>query len=841
MQKPSTLLGWFNPVGVLRNCLLLSLGTIFFWCNDAKADIISDRTVNTTVTQNGANFTITDGTRVGNNLFHSFSQFSIKSNGSAVFNNATDIQNIFSRVTGGNISDINGLIQANGNANLFLLNPAGILFRSHAKLDIGGSFVGSTANSIKFADGAEFGISPTSGAPLLTLAVPIGLQFGTTPKPIQVEGTGHQLQLLNPANPGNSPIDPQSNLTATQLGVKPGKTLALIGGDISLVGGTLKATDGRIELGSVGAGIVSFEDGKFNYDNVQSFRDIRFSQKALADASGFGGGVMQMQGARVSLIDGSVALIQNLGGQSSGGMNIKATELFEAVAIDANSLITSGLRNETLAAGNNGDITVTTRQLVLEQGARIGSFTYGSGQSSNITLKVDDSLKLIGSSILYPSSNSISSSISSSTYSVGSAGDINISTKKLTAVDGGAISAASLGSGAAGNVAVKATEFIELNGFLPGIFIPSSISSPTLAAGNAGNVQIDTARLILSNGGRVDSSTVASGNGGNLVINATDSIEVRGIVPGSRNPSLISSSANILDESFRQQFELPPAPTGDSGSLTINTGKLTVSDGALINVQNEGNGDAGTLRINADAIFLNNRGRITASAQSGEGGNLNLQVQNTIVMRRGSQISSEAGGTGNGGNLTINAPFIIGLENSDIIANAFQGNGGKIQLTTKGIFGLEYRPQLTPENDITASSQFGVSGEVQINNIGLDPNSGLVQLPANVTDPSQQISTGCADSQGSSFVATGRGGIPQNPHQQVGSDRSWSDTRDISTFRKNGNLTTQTPTSPELPMQATSWHRNDQGKIELVATLSSGNVQTLTCASVPIYQLTFRE
>ncbi|BCL37719.1 beta strand repeat-containing protein [Nostoc sp. MS1] len=829
MQKPPTLLGLFNDLGILSNCLLLSLGMMLIWYDYAKADVISDGTLNTTVTQSGTKFIITDGTRVGNNLFHSFSQFSVPSNGSAVFNNATDIQNIFSRVTGGNISDIDGLIQANGSANLFLLNPAGILFRSHAKLDIGGSFVGSTANSIKFADGAEFVVTPTSGTPLLTLAVPIGLQFGTTPKPIQVEGTGHQLQLLNSANPGNSPINPQSHVTGIQLEVKPGKTLALIGGDISLVGGTLKATDGRIELGSVGAGMVSFEGGKFNYDNVQSFRDIHFSQKALADASGLGGGAIQIQGVQVSFIDGSVALIQNLGSQSSEGINIRAAELFEGIGVDANSLIPSGLRNETLATGNNGEIAVTTRQLVLEQGGRINSYTYGSGKSSNITLKVDDSLKLIGFTPIYPNP----SSISTGTYGVGSAGDIHISTRQLTAVNGGAISAASLGSGAAGNVTVKATELIELNGFMPGLFIPSSISSPALSAGNAGNVQVDTNRLILSNGGRVDSSTVASGKGGNLVINATDSIEVMGTVPGSRNPSLISSSANILDESFRQRFKLPPAPSGDSGSLTINTSKLTVSDGALINVQNEGSGNAGALRINAGSIFLNNRGRITASAQSGEGGNLNLQVQNTIVMRQSSLISTEAGGTGNGGNLTIDAPFIIGLENSDIIANAFQGNGGKIQLTTKSIFGLEYRPQLTPENDITASSQFGVSGEVQINNIGLDPNSGLVELPANVTDPSQQISTGCANNQASSFVATGRGGIPQNPQQQIGSDRTWSDTRDISVFRKSGNLTTQAPTSPETLTQATSWYRNAQGKIELIATSSSTNVQTLTCAAVP--------
>lgn len=101
-------------------------------------------------------------------------------------------------------------------------------------------------------------------------------------------------------------------------------------------------------------------------------------------------------------------------------------------------------------------------------------------------------------------------------------------------------------------------------------------------------------------------------------------------------------------------------------------------------------------------------------------------------MRRDSQISAESGGKGNGGNITINAPFIIGLENSDIIANAVQGNGGNINITTEGIFGLEFRDRLTPENDITASSKFGVNGMVQINNIGIDPSSGLVELPVNL-------------------------------------------------------------------------------------------------------------
>ncbi|MBW4669399.1 MAG: S-layer family protein [Cyanomargarita calcarea GSE-NOS-MK-12-04C] len=226
--------------------------------------------------------------------------------------------------------------------------------------------------------------------------------------------------------------------------------------------------------------------------------------------------------------------------------------------------------------------------------------------------------------------------------------------------------------------------------------------------------------------------------------------------------------------------------------------------------------------------------RIDSSILSGgKGGNLNLQVHDTVLMRRDSQISSESGGKGNGGNITINALFIIGLENSDIIANAVQGNGGNIQITTEGIFGLDYRPQLTPNSDITASSEFGVNGTVDINNFGVDPSSGLVELPINLADSSQQIATGCSNNTGSSFVATGRGGIPQNPNQQVTSDGTWSDIRDISAYLKTGEVTAQIPSSRETLIQATSWHRNDQGKIELVTNKAATQVQQrLTCAGI---------
>jgi filamentous hemagglutinin family protein len=811
----------------------------------AIAQVTSDGTTNTIVNQSGNNFNILNGINKGNNLFHSFSNFSVPTGGSATFDltNTPNISTIFSRVTGGNISNIDGLIQTINSSNpvsLFLMNPNGIIFGQNAALNIGGSFVGTTANSIKFADGTEFSAVNSTGIPLLTMSVPIGLQMGTNPEAIEVDGTGHNLTKLN-ALTSSSPINPQTHLTGLQLEVQPGKTLALIGGDINLIGGTLQAISGRIELGAVGSGIVSLnplsQGWTFGYDNVQSFRDISFSQQALADASGFGGGAIQIQGAHVSFIDGSLALIQNLGGQTSGGINVRASESLEVIGVDPNRpIINSGLRNETLGVGNDGDIIVTTKQLVLQEGGGIYSATYGSGASGNISLEVADSLKLLGFSPI--SGNS--SGIGTTTYGFGYGGDVNISTRQLTLLNGGSISSASLGTGNAGNVTIKATDFVELTGFTPA-FLPSAISSPSLFTGNAGSVTINTKKLLMSNGGTIDSSITGSGKGGNLVINATDSIEVRGTVPGSRNPSRIGSSGIILDEPLRLRLRLPPAPTGDSGSLTINTGKLSVTDGALVNVQNEGSGNAGALRINANSIFLNNGGSITASTKSGEGGNINLQVRDTVLIRRGSQISADASGIGNGGNITINAPFMIGLENSDIIANAVQGNGGNIQITTEGIFGLAYRPQLTPNSDITASSQFGVSGTVDINNFGVDASSGLVELPANLSDPSQQIASGCSANQGSRFVATGRGGIRQNPTQEVSSDvynglrlSTWSDIRDISSYRKNSAVRAQIPEFPEILVQATGWHRNAQGKIELVADKSSGQVQqSLTCAAIP--------
>ncbi|WP_321206690.1 filamentous hemagglutinin N-terminal domain-containing protein [Tolypothrix tenuis] len=777
----------------------------------AIAQVTDDATHNTLVQQNGNDFTILNGIEKGNNLFHSFSNFSIPQHGSATFDliNTPNIKTIFSRVTGGNISDINGLIQtlnSNHPVSLFLMNPAGIVFRENASLNIGGSFVGTTANSIKFADGVEFSATNSTASPLLTVSLPIGLQMGHNSGLITVEGAGHQIT-------SKSEIFgyPQLINNDTGLQIQANNTLALIGNKVNFSGGIVEVDGGgHLELGSVREGEVSINPTltgwEGNYSKVQQFNNIHLAQQSLLNASGTNGSI-QLQGQNINLSDGSNVAIQNLGTQSQG-ITIYATESLNLTGNTSDKKLGSIIKLENLGLGRIGDIVVWANQLTLQDGAVIETGAFTPAPSGNIIINA----KLIDINGFVSSNPSIPSSILTLTRDSANAGDINVSSANLRIRNGGVLSSLTVSSGQAARIQINVKDSIEIAGNNPITFTPSTISSTTFSSGNAADVVVTTSKLVIRDGGTLGSATMNQGSSGKVTVNALDFIKVNGRAAGSISSSRIASGSEMTDPVFRAIYGVPLIPTGDASALTINTPLLSVTNGAQVNVKTDGPGNAGDLQINANSIFLDQQGMISASTISANGGNIRLNLQDDLLMRHNSLITATAGGKGNGGNLLINASVIVGSENSDIIANAFQGQGGNIQITTQGIFGLELRPQPTSKSDITASSIFGLNGGVEIKTLAVDPSKGIVALPVQPKDVSSLITQGCGQNQSNRFIVTGRGGLPQNPEIALESDTILEDIQTIP-IPTNSDRSLVTANSGNLPLETSNEIIEAQGLV----------------------------
>lgn len=813
--------------GLITSCLFTATLSV-------QAQILPDNTLSTpsAVTSTGNIITITGGTLddASINLFHSFEQFSVVTRQTAYFNNPPSVQNILTRITGGQASTIDGVIQANGTANLFLINPNGIIFGANAQLNIGGSFIASTANSIQLANGSFFSATNPQNQPLLTISTPIGLQLGANPAGIVVQGGGNNLRF----DTGSSAIIRDNRTVGLQ--VAPDQTLALIGGDIALEGGNLTALGGRIELWSVKNGLLGItnSNGKLAITNEQlatQFGDIRFTGAASADASGNGGGTIQVQGRRISLRDGSAILAATLGTGDGEGITVHASESLEALGFDRNLLFPSiiSTNSQPGSSGKAGDLAIETPSLLVGNGGVISSVTLGSGNGGTMTVRAN-SVEAFGTL-----NNSFASGLytAAALGSTGNAGDLTIETGRLRLTDGARLQATTTGAGDGGNVTVRATEAVDVIGFgkfrnpaLPnttfivGSTIASSVSRRQVM-GNAGNVTIDTGHLSVQGGGQIVTATFGSGKGGNLTIRASDSVELIGT--SGTSPLAISNLSATAG----------PNSTGNAGTLTIETRQLTIRDGATATVANlSPTGEAGDLEVNANSIRLLNSGSLSAETTAGDRGNITINSQD-ILLRNNSQITTNAQRTASGGNITINTDTLVAVpeENSDITANAQKGSGGRVSITAQGIFGTQFRDRLTSLSDITATSDLGseFNGTVQIDIRGVDPNRGLVQLPETVADSSNQIAQTCASQvRNNRFVITGRGGLPPTPSEALNSAPGWIDWR-VSTRRDGaavptlGNEDTREThqSSIQNPLvEARGWVKEADGTVQLVANPS---------------------
>ncbi len=822
-------------------CLLATLSSALGLSPVQAQSISADGTLNTVVSRSGNAFSITNGTAAGRNLFHSFQEFSIPTGGSATFNlvNTPGVSTIFSRVTGTNGSNIDGLVRTIGSSNpvnLFLMNPNGIIFGPNARLNLTGSLIGTTASTIHFQDGVTF--NTATPAPLLTIALPIGLQFNTAPAPIQVNGTGHRFTTTSVLAPTTRP-----NALPPGLIVNPAQTIALVGGAIDLNGGSLSAFGGRIALEAVQptpdqtstrvaltSDALGFQVGAW----TGTSGDIRLDQKAAIDVSGLQGssaGQVQLQGRNLAVLGGSTILSQNTGSRSANTISLKASETLNISGIAADRNFVSQIQSETLGLGAGATIEIQSQKGEFLSGGLVRSATFGNALGGNITIALQEALNVSGVAVRYPINRS---GVLSATLGNAKAGNINVVAPRLEISKEGNISATTIGRGNGGSITVDAKD-ITVTDTNPANAVNTVLATSTVRSGKGGDLTINTERLSVLKGAAVGASTLGAGNAGKVVINASDFVTIKGSVPvfyGGIQGSNINSSGTKADPVTAALLGAPPLPTGNANSVTINTRQLNVSE-AFVRVRNGGSGDGGTLTVNADRVVLDNKGFLGTTTISGNGGDININAKEFLLLRRGGSINTTAGGAGNGGDIRIDAGSIVGLanENSDIIANASKGRGGNIQIVTQSVFGLKYRTALTSQSDITASSEFGINGTVQVNNIGVNPSVGLVALPSDIADSSQRISSGCAAAKGSSFVQTGRGGIPKDPERRSTLIRLWNDSRVASSSPQPiAQVPADVNTNRSPLMEATTIARNSQsGELELVAGQVARSIDSATC------------
>ncbi|AUB43352.1 Large exoprotein involved in heme utilization or adhesion (plasmid) [Nostoc flagelliforme CCNUN1] len=762
---------WFSCGCHLGLSSLLIIGTQ--GSDHTFAQVSADPSLGTKVeSTDSTNYQIRGGTDVGGkNLFHSFNRFDIPDGGSASFINNPEIVNIFSRVTGGNPSVIQGLIRAQGNANLFLISPSGIIFGENAKLNIGGSFIGTTASAIRFPGSGEFSItSPVSPLNPLLRVNPSAFLFNQNPsQPIK------SIQVVNQAI----------------LSVPESQSLVLLGGDVNLEGATLVAPDGRVELGGLAVlGTVGLNIDNNNFrlsfpDGVAQ-ADVSLAEATRVTASGKGGGSIQVQGRRITFINDSKIAV-NTRSKSGGTLAMKASESIELGGA-------SSLSTQTQASGTAGELKIETGRLIIQDGSQVSASTSkeSTGQGGMLSVTADF-IQIVGTS-----PQGFSSSLFSVTQGTGNAGELKIDTGQLIVEDGGQVSASTRNQGRGGKLSITARDSIKLIG-TKGVS-RSGLFVGTEASGDAGNLEIETGQLIVQDRARISASTSSesTGQGGSIIVK--------------------TGELNVLNDA---DITVSSQGTKKAGDLEITARSIKLDNQAKLIAQ-ANSGDGGNITLNLqDFLLLRRNSEISTSAGTegagGNGGNITINVPNGFIVsvpRENSDITANAF-SGSGGRVTINAVNIFGIA----------------PLSREDLQRLssELDPRQVPTSDITANSQKNpsLSGTIQLNLIDIDPNSGLVELPTVAVET--EVAQVC-DSPGyaqSSFIITGSGGLPPNPTKDVLPNGTvevgWVSLKP-SSERSNPPITTRAvTTTPERIVEASGWAVNKKGEVVLTANVPAGD------------------
>jgi filamentous hemagglutinin family protein len=702
----------------------------------------------------GPNFIITAGMgrQLGPNLFQSFSSFNLTSSESATFTatgSTGPISNILARVTGGSASSIDGTINSQiAGANLFLLNPAGVMFGPHAQVNVTGSFVVGTPDYVQLADGGRFNTSLGNDSQLTSAAVSAFGFLAATPQPVSFAGT--------------------------QLNVPAGTGLHVLAGNITLDQGSadgvneqgtfLSAPSGLLTLFSAAsAGEVPFSlsspstppgSGYASATNT-SFGAITMQNNSAIAINGAGGGNIVIRGGKITVDNSGVGSL-NDGAVAGGGIAIQADEVAITdggfvgsdsepgatagagpvnVNVTGNMTISGGsqISANTETASNGGVISVVTGgNLTLNNGGNILANTDGAGNSG--TVSVQAASLDIGSQ---------SSGLSTVSNGAGNAGAVHVNvTGAISMTDNGAIAADTYG-GAGGNITVAALQ-LNMTG-------TSLISANTvIGSGRGGNITVDTGSL---------------------------SIEGTGHLVLALNKFLIGLTG-ITAESL---------DSGNAGSIAVNSGNLSLDAGAVISTASLGPGKGGPISVSCGQGQLSNQSEVSSTSFT-DAGSVQITAGNSFSLLGNSSINTSAGD--NGGDITLRVGQLLYLFDSNIEAyagvvpqpNQVGAMGGNILIDPEFVV---LDDSFISANDLAPGGQDGnilnaadffftndsllhATGTIDTTPPDLDLAESLVVLPASLVDAGKQLRERCATSvnhEFSSLIVVGRGGVETAPSE----------------------------------------------------------------------------
>lgn len=702
-MKDVDLISTYNLAKNLAKKILLaclSPGVILIQPCFAQSNIAPDSTLGneaSTITPNVNNLDgipstlIEGGAQRGQNLFHSLQELNVSEGRGAYFLVPNDnIQNVLTRVTGNNPSSINGILGTISNrnfdptnANLFLINPNGIVFGRDGSLDINGSFVGTTANGIEFGDQEFFSTTnPQVPSGLLTVS-PSAFLFS---------------QINAQASIQSASVAPGG------LRVGDSKSLLLLGGNLNLDGGGLEgglsAVGGRVELGGLAStGTVGLNvDGNnlsFSFPDGIDRSDVTLNNSARVNVGGANGGTIAINSRNLDITQGSQLLggiASGLGSPDTQAGNIEINATGTVVVDGVTNGFRSGLFNQVEAgsAGNSGNIDISAGSVEVKNGGQFNVSALGRGNSGTIRINATDKVTFDGA----PDGFQSSAFSQVGENAVGNSGGIEINANNVEVTDGGYLEANTLGTGDAGKIEINAREKVVVDGqssFNPISAVFSQVEPN--AVGNSGGVEINAANVEITNGGQLNAITFSKGDAGIIRINATDNVVFNGVSPFG----VLSSAISQVQENAE----------GDSQGIEINGSNVEISGGALLTATTLGKGNSGKIRISGTervvftgeyTPFSTVSFAISQVFAGAEGNSEGIEINGgSVEILNGAQLTATTLGTGNSGLIKINGTERVVFDGestfgsrSTAISQVFRGaegnsggieiNGGRVEM-----------------------------------------------------------------------------------------------------------------------------------------------------------------